>query len=223
MPDLDFEIISADVKPQAAVPTIVFNLQITNDIEDEEIYAVGLKSQIRIEAVHRKYDEEAKSLLREVFGKPERWDENLKSLYWKQVTIPVPRFTGQTQVEIPLECSEDLSTSVGKYFYAIEEGEVPLTFIFKGSVFYKGSEDTIQVTPVPWEKEASYNMSISVWNNLREAYFPDSKYLRVSHELFDKLYTYKTKSIHPTLNKCLGSLVDEGLKKFETVKKDPTT
>lgn len=223
MPDLDFEITSADVKPQAAVPTLVFRLQISNDIEDEEIYAVGLKSQVRIESVHRKYDEETKPLLRDVFGSSERWDENLKSLYWKQVTIPVPRFTGQTQIEIPLECSEDLSTSVGKYFYALEKGEIPLTFIFKGSVFYKGSEDTIQVTPVPWEKEASYNMPVSLWNNLREAYFPDSKYLRVPHELFDKLYAYKTKSIHPTINKCLESLVDEGLKKFETVEKDPTT
>lgn len=223
MPDLDFEIVSADVKPDAAVPTMVFDLQIMNGVENEEIYAVGLKSQIRIEAIHRTYNEETRRRLREVFGKSERWNENLKSLYWKQMTVPVPRFTGQTVVEVPLECSEDLSASVGKYLYAIEDGEVPLTFIFKGSVFYKGSEDTIQVTPVPWEKETSYNMPISLWDNLRETYFPNNKWLPVPHELFDKLYTYKSKSIHPDINRCLESLIDEGLEKFETAEKDPTS
>jgi stage V sporulation protein SpoVS len=96
MPDLDFEIISADVKPYAAAPTIDFKLRISNAVEGEEVYAAALKTQVRIEAVYRKYDDETKKRLLEVFGKPERWGETLKSLFWKSITIPVPRFTGQT-------------------------------------------------------------------------------------------------------------------------------
>jgi hypothetical protein len=213
MPDLDFDILSADVKPYAAAPTIVFQLQITNAVEGEEIYAAGLKSQIRIEAVHRKYEQETKKRLLEVFGKPERWAQTLKSLYWKQITIPVPRFTGQTVVEIPLECSEDMSAAVGKYMYAVEEGPVPLAFLFNGSIFYKGLEKPVQVTQLPWNKEALYSLPVSLWDDLLDAYFPDSKWLRVPKETFDKLCEYKARSAHPTLNHCLEALVDKALEK----------
>jgi hypothetical protein len=48
MPDLKFEILSSHVKQYAAVPTLVFNLQITNNSENEEIYSVSLKCQLMI-------------------------------------------------------------------------------------------------------------------------------------------------------------------------------
>lgn len=220
MPDLSFKILSAEIMPYAVAPTVVFNLQISNAVADEEVYAVGLKSQIRIEAVHRQYDDAAKKRLLEVFGEPERWGETLKSLYWKTVTIPVPRFIGQTVVQVPLECSEDMSAAVGKYLYSVADGEVPLAFVFNGSIFYKGDEEKIQVTQLPWDKEASFRMPISIWDNLMEAYFPDSKWLRIPNDIFDKLYLYKAKSAYPTINRCLESLVDEGLAKVQKIEKD---
>jgi hypothetical protein len=213
MPDLDFEIIAADVKPYAAVPTILFKLKITNTMEGEEVYAVGLRSQLRIEAMHRTYEDKTKERLLEVFGKPERWGQTLKSLFWKQITVPVPQFIGETIINIPLECGEDMSTAVGKYMYAIEEGPVPLNFFFNGSIFYKGPEEALQVTQLPWDKEATYSMPVSLWDKLLDVYFPDSKWLRVPKDTFDKLYIYKANSTYPTLNRCLEALVDGALEK----------
>jgi hypothetical protein len=224
MPDLDFEMLSADVKPYAAVPTIVFKLRITNTVEGEEVYAVGLKSQLRIEAMHRTYEDETKKRLLEVFGQPERWGQTLKSLFWKQITVPVPQFTGETIVDIPLECGEDMSAAVGKYMYAVEEGPVPLSFFFNGSIFYRGPEEALQVKPLPWDKEAAYSMPINLWNKLMDAYFPDSKWLRMPKDTFDKLYAYKANSAYPTLNRCLEALIDEAqtkngsLQKHENIK-----
>jgi hypothetical protein len=225
MPELNFDILSAEIKPYAAAPTLIFKLKITNEIENEEVYAAGLKTQVRIDAMHRKYEQETKARLREVFGTPERWGQTLKSLYWKQITVPVPRFTGQTVVDIPLECSEDISAAAGKYMHAVEEGPVPLAFIFNGSIFYNGHEKNVQVKQLPWDKEAVYALPIEVWDNLLDSYFPDSKWLRVPNKIFDKLNTYKAKNAHPTLNYCLETLVNDALENDRAIekKKDEVT
>ncbi len=220
MPELNFDILSAEIKPYAVAPTIIFKLKITNKIEKEEVYAASLKTQIRIDAMHRKYEQDTKARLLEVFGAPERWGQTLKSLYWKQITIPVPRFTGETVIDIPLECSEDMSASVGKYMHAVEEGPVPLAFIFNGSIFYNGHEKNVQVKQLPLDKEAVYALPIEKWDNLLESYFPDSKWLRVSNKIFDKLNAYKAKNAHPTLNHCLKALVDNALEKDHKIEKE---
>src|ERR1700733_10615912 len=117
MPDLKFEIISSEVKPYAVLPTLSFQLQIINNAENEEVYAASLKCQVMIEAVKRTYNEESKNKLHELFGKPSRWDETLKTFFWTILNIPVPRFTGKTIVEVTIPCSEDQALAAGKYFY----------------------------------------------------------------------------------------------------------
>src|SRR5678810_167326 len=146
MPNLKFEIISSAVKPYAIVPTLVFNLQITNEIENEEVYAAALKCQVMIEAVKRSYNEESKDRLNELFGEPFRWDETLRSFFWTIVNIPVPRFTGKTVVEISIPCSEDQALAAGKYFYAVAEGVVPLAFLFSGTLFYQDRHGNLPVS-----------------------------------------------------------------------------
>ena len=137
MPDLKFEIISSEVKQFAIAPTLSFKLQITNAIENEEVYAAALKCQVMVEAIKRTYNENAKDKLHELFGEPFRWDETLKSFFWTIINIPVPRFTGKTAVEITIPCSEDQAMAAGKYFYAVSDGDVPLAFLFSGTLFYK--------------------------------------------------------------------------------------
>ena len=57
MPDLDFTVESADVLPYAAVPTILFRLAVQNAVEGEEINSISLRTQIRIAATQRRYDQ----------------------------------------------------------------------------------------------------------------------------------------------------------------------
>src|SRR6476660_7097566 len=126
MPNLKFEVISSEVKKYAVVPTLSFQLRITNDVEDEEVYAAALKCQVMIEAVKRTYNEEAKDKLHELFGEPFRWDETLRTFFWTMASVPVPGFTGKTVIEVTIPCTEDQALAAAKYFYAVSDGNIPL-------------------------------------------------------------------------------------------------
>ncbi len=220
MPELKFEIMSAEVKPYAALPTIVFKLQITNEIENEEVYAVALKCQVMIEAIRRPYDIETKKRLYELFGEPPRWNETLKSLVWIILNVPVPRFTGNTVVEIAIPCSEDQGLAAGKYFYAVRDEKVPLAFLFSGTLFYKGAEDQLQITQVPWSKEAAYKMPAGLWQDMMEEYFPNCRWLRVRKSIYEKLVAYKAATTFATLENCLEALLEEALKEINVHEKE---
>ncbi len=219
MPNLKFEIISSEVKPYAVLPTIAFKLQISNDVENEEVYAASLKCQLMIEAVKRSYNEESKDKLHELFGEPFRWDETLRSFFWMILNIPVPRFTGKTVVEVAVPCSEDQALAAGKYFYAVSDGTVPLAFLFSGTLFYKDPEDNLQVTLIPWEKEALYKMPAILWKEMMNTYFPNCRWIRVRKDIYDRLIKYKAETTFPTLENCLDSILDEVLKDIRLTEK----
>lgn len=215
MPDLKFEIISSEVKPFAAMPTLSFKLQITNATEHEEVYAAALKCQVMIEAIKRTYNEEAKDKLHELFGQPIRWDETLKSFFWTIVNVPVPRFTGKTVVEVAIPCSEDQALAAGKYFYSVGDGHVPLAFLFSGTLFYKDADGNLQVSLVPWEKEALHKMPANLWQDMMDTYFPNSRWVRVRKSIYDRLIAYKRQSAFPTLEAALELLLDRALSEVQ--------
>ena len=55
---------------------------------------------------------------------------------------------------LPLPCSFDFGLAATKYFDALEGGDIPLCFLFSGTIFYESPEAGLQVAQVPWEKEA---------------------------------------------------------------------
>jgi hypothetical protein len=211
MPELDFEIVSAEVKPYAAVPTLLFKMLISNKNEEEEVFAAALRCQVLIEATRRSYDEESKTDLREVFGDPDRWEETVRGLMWTTVTIPVNRFRKSAIVEIAIPVYEDHITAAGKYFYSIKKGEIPLAFLFSGTLFYAGTNGGIQITQVPWHKEASYRMPADLWKKMMDIYFPGSRWVRLSAETFDRIYKYKAGNNFTSTEDCLEWLLKESL------------
>jgi len=47
-----------------------------------------------------------------------------------------------------------------KYFYALQDGEVPLCFLFSGTIFYAGGRRRpLQIAQISWEKELDYRLS----------------------------------------------------------------
>ncbi len=219
MPDLKFEIISSQVKQYAAAPTLVFNLQITNDTENEEVYAAALKCQVVIEAVKRRYNEETKDLLYELFGGAERWHETLRTTFWQIVTVPVPRFTGKTVVEINVPCSEDQGLAAGKYFYAVRDGIVPLAFLFSGTLFYKDPDGNLQITLIPWEKEAFCKMPASLWQEMMDTHFPNIRWLQVRKDIYERLVKYKALNKFPSLENCVERLLEQALNESNITEK----
>ena len=219
MPELRFEIISSRVRQYAAVPTLVFNLQITNDTPDEEVYAAALKCQIIIEATKRQYDAETKSRLYELFGNAERWGETVGTTFWQIIMVPIPRFTDQVVVEINVTCSEDQIIAAGKYFYGVQDGIVPLAFLFSGTLFFKDVKDDLQITLIPWEKEAYCKMPAILWQEMMEVHFPNTRWLHIRKDLYDKLVRYKSQNNFQTLENCLEDILEEALSEQNTIEK----
>jgi hypothetical protein len=209
MPELDFTVVDAAAVPFAAAPTILFKLQIHNAATDERVHSIMLQTQIRIEATRRRYDAVAEDRLLEVFGEPRRWGETLRSLLWTHATTVVPRFTDSIVADLPIPCSYDFDVAAAKYFYALEDGEVPLLFLFSGTVFYMAGEGPLQITQISWEKEAPFRLPVRVWKDMMEQYFPNSAWLRVRKDVFDRLYAYKARQAVPSWDDALDRLLRE--------------
>lgn len=191
MPDLDFHVEGADILPYAAVPTLVFTLSIEN-ADGEPVRSVALKTQIRILTPKRRYTSDERERLAELFGETQRWGDTLKPMVWTHTTVQVPAFTGSTTVEMPVPCTYDFEVVSAKYFHALERGEIPLEFLFSGTIFYAGHMG-LQVSQIAWEKEAHYRLPASLWHKLMDVYFPNSAWLRLRKDVFDGLYAYKTR------------------------------
>jgi Family of unknown function (DUF6084) len=191
MPDLSFEIISAGVEAYSVLPTLIFKMRITNANEEERIQNINLKSQIRLTVTRRPYNAGEKAKLQELFGAPERWGETLRTFLWTHVTTVVPAFSGSTTVDLPVSCTYDFEVVSAKYFSALEDGVIPLTFLFSGTIFYKDEAGNVQIGQVSWSKEAAYRLPVALWKEVMDTHFPNSAWIRLQKDVFDQLYQYK--------------------------------
>lgn len=198
MPDLQFTIESTDVVPYAAVPTVVFKLRIVNNPSSQMVHTVALRAQIQIEAARRKYDAIEQAKLMDLFGEPYRWGQTLRSMLWTHASVVVPRFAGDTLADILVPCTFDFNIAATKYFHGMTSGDLPLCFQFSGTVFYQGEDETLQVAPISWDKESNYRWPVAVWKDLMDAYYPNSVWLSLQRDTFDRLYQYKVREGIPT-------------------------
>ena len=107
--------------------------------EGREVYAVALTTQIQIDPALRVYDDAERERLVELFGPPERWGATTHSFQWARVESLVPSFTGSTPFALEVPCTYDLEVASAKYFDALDDGDVPLSFHFNGTVLYRGA------------------------------------------------------------------------------------
>ena len=215
MPDLDFEVESADVLPYAAVPTILFKVGVQNAVEGEEIDSISLRTQIRIAATQRRYGPNEQAKLRELFGEPHQWKDTLRSLLWTNTNTIVTRFSGGRVFEMPVTCTYDFDVVGTKYFAALDEGEIPLEFLFSGSVFYRKDGGALQVALISWEKEATFRLPVRLWREMMDNYFPNSAWLRLHKDIFDRLYDYRSRNALLTWDRTLESLLNMAEKEVE--------
>jgi Family of unknown function (DUF6084) len=191
MPDLSFEVLGAEAPAFAAVPTLIFKLRIDNAVEQERIHTVSLRCQIQINVTRRRYSAEAQARLLEVFGEPKRWGETLRPLLWTHANAVVPSFSGSVTIDLPVPCTYDFEVVGTKYFNAVGDGEIPLTFLFSGTIFYEGTGGNLQVGQISWSKEATFRLPVVLWQAMMERYYPNSAWIRLHKDVFDRLYQYK--------------------------------
>jgi hypothetical protein len=205
--ELDFQIISARPERYAAAPMLSFGLRVSA-ATDEVIHSVTLRCQIRIEPQRRRYSRDEEERLVELFGETPRWGDTLKPFLWTHVSTALPGFTGSAEMEMHVPCTYDLEVAAAKYFHVLDDGEVPLLFLFSGTVFAK-SATGIRVSQIPWSKESSYRLPVQVWRELMDLYFPNSGWLRLRRDTLNLLLKFKARRTIATWDDVLEALLKE--------------
>lgn len=209
MPELSFQIEEAVVAQFAAIPALIFKLRVRNRVADENIHTVALRAQIQIETTRRRYTPEEQSRMLDLYGEPERWSQTLKTLLWTHANVVVPSFQGETVVDLHVPCTFDFNVAATKYFGGLSAGEIPLCFQFSGTVFYAPSGGTLQVGPISWDQEARFKLSVSLWREMMDSYYPNTAWLCLRRDVFERLNQYKTQRGIPTWEQVMETMLAE--------------
>jgi uncharacterized protein DUF6084 len=205
IPDLSFAVTDAARLEHAATPTIRFALRVSSG--GAAVRSVLLDTQIRIAATRRAYAPESDDRLFDLFGARADWGTTLRSLLWTRTTLVVPPFTGEAGVDLLVPVTYDLDVTATRYFDALADGEVPLEFLFSGTVFYTAPDGRLQTARLSWDLEAEYRLPVAVWRETIDHHFPGTAWLRLDRESHDRLAAYKSRRALPTWAAVLDELL----------------
>jgi hypothetical protein len=209
VPDLNFQVYAAEPQPFAAAPVLIFKLGLANTNVEEPIQTVALRCQLQLEVTHRRYTAPEQERLLDLFGEPARWGQTLRTMLWTHTSVIVTPFTESTVVDLPVPCTFDFNVAATKYFAALEDGEVPVCLQFSGTIFYTNGTGGLQVAQIPWDKETRFRLPVQVWQDMMDIYYPNSAWLCVRRDVFDRLQQYKMQRGLPTWEQTLESLLPE--------------
>ncbi|MFI9628995.1 DUF6084 family protein [Streptomyces sp. NPDC052042] len=180
---MEFSVRDVVAEPYTAAPQLTARLRI-EDGTGERIHAMVLHCQVRIEPRRRPYGRAEQEGLRGLFGGRERWPETLRPFLWMQCDTTVQGFTGSTETDLALPCSYDFDVVGSRYLHALEDGSVPISLLFSGTVFTgSGGRAGFGVRQVPWDCEARYRLPVDVWRQLISFHFPRSGWIRLEHDV----------------------------------------
>ena len=128
-------------------------------------------------------------------------------MLWTHAGVTVPPFQGSTDCDLHVPCSFDFNVAATKYFAALGEGEIPLAFLFSGTIFYADLDGALQVARISWEKEAKYRLPVAVWKDMMEHYYPNTAWLCLERAVFERLYEYKCRRGAPTWEQAIAELL----------------
>jgi hypothetical protein len=205
MTALSFQMVDARAAAHAAVPTILFRLRVAEH-SGALIHAMVLRAQIRIEPQRRRYSPEEEDRLYELFGETPQWGDSLRPFLWTHAACTTSGFGGAIEVDLPVECTYDFEVTAAKYLHSVSDGEIPLLFLFSGTVFTRG-QSGFSAEPVGWEQEAQFRLPARVWRELMDQYFPHSGWIRLDRDVFDALQLYKAQRALPTWDQAVGQLL----------------
>ncbi len=175
--------------PYAAVPTLVAKVRLTEST-GADVRAVALRAQVRIEPQRRPYTPAEESGLVDIFGARERWSTTVHPFLWMHTSTVLRGFRGTCQADLPMPCTYDFEVVGSKYVHALDDGSVPLLFLFSGTVFAEG-DSGFQVMPVPWDLDSRYAMPVAVWRDVIDRHFPGAGWLRLDHDVIRRLSDYR--------------------------------
>jgi hypothetical protein len=213
MVDLDFQVEGAEPVPHAASPLLAFRLRVSQAPPPGggpavEVHSIALRCQVRIEPGRRRYTPDEQARLADLFGEPHRWGQTMRSMLWAHAEAAVPAFTHDVRVDLPVPCTYDFNVAAARYFYALDDGLVPVSLLFSGTVFCVAEDGGLQVAQVPWHKEAAYSLPVRAWQRMMDLYYPNGAWLCVPRDVFDRLSRFKSRLALATWEQAMEALLD---------------
>jgi hypothetical protein len=205
MMDVDFAVLDVAPEPYAVSPVLTARVGI--EAAGEPLHTIALRCQVRIEPLRRSYSDEEAAGLTDLFGSRERWADTQRTFLWQHCTAMVPGFAGHTTAALALDCTYDFEVAAAKYLHALRDGALPLQFLFSGTIFGT-SERGFRVRQVPWDCECRYDMPVGVWRDLMARHYPNSGWVRLSHETIRALAAHKSARGLLDLDHTVTSLLD---------------
>jgi hypothetical protein len=190
MAELAFTVVDVVPERYAAAPALLARVAV-EESTGERVHALALRAQVRIEPQRRRYDDPEELALRDLFGDRSRFAETLRPFSWLHTSTVAQGFTGATEIELPLPCTYDFEVSGTTYLHALRDGEIPLLFLFSGTVFTRGTTG-FSVAAVPWDREARFRLPVAVWRDLMTAFFPGTEWLRMRRDTVEALAHYRS-------------------------------
>ncbi len=206
VPQPEFEVVAAAHLAFAAAPTMVFSVK-AHELGVLEIQSMSLSVQVMIDPARRGYDENTREQLTELFGPAATWAPSTQGLNWARVAAAVPGFQRETVFGLEVPCTYDLEVAATKYFYAVADGVVPLSFHFYGTVFYRAPDGRLQMTPVPWSASAQFGMPVSAWQAMIAEHYPAGGWIRLSERTLAALNAFRAQrglTFDDTVQELLG-------------------
>lgn len=208
MPDLNLRIAGVEPAARGLVPLLQFKVRIEAPETEMAVRGMLLNAQIQIQCPQRAYSPEEKEKLSELFGPPERWGQTLRTRLWTHTQTMIGPFTGSVQATLPVQCTYDLNVASAKYFHALKDGEIPLLFLFSGTVFYSGPDGRLQVEQLSWNKESPFRMPVRLWRDLIEVHYPNQGWINLRQDVLDRLYAFRRRLGLATWERTVEHLLD---------------
>ncbi|HLI25181.1 MAG TPA: DUF6084 family protein [Acidimicrobiales bacterium] len=205
MVELAVEVVDVRAEPFAAVPTLLWSVRL-REATGVPVHALTLHAQVRIEPGRRRYDDGERDRLLELFGASHQWGTSLRPFLWTHLDTTVQGFRHETTVELPMACTYDFEVAGTKYLHALGEGEVPLIFLWSGTVFWRG-ESGFAAQPLAWHLESPYRLPVACWRQLMDRYFPGEGWVRMPRGTIDRLQRYRAEQALPTWEQAVASLL----------------
>lgn len=207
MTDLSFAVHGATPDRMALSPTLVFDLRVTTT-SALPVHGLSVTCQIQIEPNRREHGPYEVLRLTELFGEKARWGQTLRPFVWGRSTVMVGPFRGSTGVSLPVACSYDLELAAAKYFQALETGDIPLLFLFSGTVFTEDEHGALAVQRVSWDCDARYRLPLAKWKALMDGHWPDAGWLRLDRRTLSALLQFKARRSLPDWDGTMHALLD---------------
>ena len=212
MLDLNFTVEEAEQQPHAAAPLLIFKLRITElglrrRADDDPGDRLALSDPHRADPTAL-CARPNRSDFSTCSASPSAGADAAELRSGPTPASSSPRLPAARSSTCPFRARSTSTSAATKYFHALEDGEVPLCLLFSGTIFYTDDDGYLQVSQIPWEKEATFRLPVRVWKEMIELYYPNCAWLCLGRDAFDRLYRFKTSQGIPTWEQAIETLLD---------------